>query len=113
MDYIDKGTGEVFDVVTTNLANLCDGDLDFAFRAELKKLVDAMNVFDKGAINISVRLEKTSTPGGDICIKVETQVSTKYPKIGLKDDNSKRIMSDGKVVQRSQHNMFDNPNIEK
>ena len=46
-DFVNKNTGEVFEVEDTNLANICDGDLDFIFKQELQKLTKEMKEASK------------------------------------------------------------------
>lgn len=113
MDYINKETGETFAVEDATLANLCEGDVDMAFKAELKKLVATMNEGDKGAISIAIKLYKTRGVDKDICVAIETQIGTKYPKVTMKDDNPKRIDENGKLVQRVQTNMFDGEQVKE
>lgn len=113
MDYINNETGEVFAVEDTTLANLCEGDVDMAFKAELKKLVATMNEGDKGAISIAIKLYKTRGVDNDICVAIETQIGTKYPKVTMKDDNPKRIDENGKLVQHVRINMFDGEQVKE
>lgn len=108
MEYINKKTGEVFQADEVTLSNLCDGDLDFIFKGEFRKLIAEMNAGDKGSIAISIKVNKDFDASMDEVIAVECLINTKYPKIRLSDENKKRIGEDGKVLQLKETDMFKN-----
>ena len=39
MEYVNKQTGEVYQAEEVDLKNLCDGDLNFLFTGEFRKLI--------------------------------------------------------------------------
>lgn len=105
-DFVNKNTGEVFEVEDTNLANICDGDLDFIFKQELQKLTKEMTPCDKGKISISIDVTCLEDNSGLICYKAEAGVKTTYPKVKALDTKVKYIKEDGKVAQRKDRNLF-------
>lgn len=90
MEYINKKTGEVFQADEVTLSNLCDGDLDFIFKGEFRKLINELSVGDKGSINITVKVNRDFDASMDEVIQVECLLGTKYPKIKLSDENKKK-----------------------
>ncbi len=107
-DFVNKNTGEVFEVEDTNLANICDGDLDFIFKQELQKLTKEMTPSDKGKISISIDVTCFEDNSGLICYKAEAGVKTTYPKVKALDPKVKYLKDDGKVAQRKDRNLFKN-----
>lgn len=105
-DFVNKNTGEVFEVEDTNLANICDGDLDFIFKQELQKLTKEMTPSDKGKISISIDVTCFEDNSGLICYKAEAGVKTTYPKVKALDTKVKYLKEEGKVAQRKDRNLF-------
>lgn len=105
-DFVNKNTGEVFEVEETNLANICDGDLDFIFKQELQKLTKEMAHSDKGKISISIEVSCFEDNTGLLCYAAEANVKTTYPKVKAKDTKVKYLKDDGKVAQRKDRNLF-------
>lgn len=111
MEYVNKQTGEIYNVETVDLSNLCEGDLNFLFTCELSKLVAAMQLGDKGSINITVKVQRQADAAGDDTIFIDAAINTKYPKISLDDTNVKKVTDKGKVVQKAEkHNLFEQEN---
>ena len=107
MDFVDKKTGEVFEVEQTNLMNVCGGDVNRCFVSELKKLVKEMVPGDKGAISIKVKLECGYKEGiGDVCV-MEADLNTKYPKISLVDVTDNMQADGGEIVRRKERSLFE------
>ena len=106
MDFVDKKTGEVFEVEQTNLANICGGDVNRCFVSELKKLVKEMEPGDKGAITIKIKLEAGYKDGiGEVCV-MEAGLSTKYPSISIIDVQENMQTGEGEIVRRKEKNLF-------
>ncbi|MGM9582192.1 MAG: hypothetical protein ACI3WU_00545 [Phascolarctobacterium sp.] len=109
MQYVNKHTGEVYNVRLVDLQNLCDGTLNSAFIGELRKLVNELTLDSKaGCITIKIKVDKDLTPGGDTILRVEASIATKYPSVGIRDDNTKNITEDGLIVERIPEGLFDN-----
>lgn len=53
MKYVNKQTGEVYQAEEVDLKNLCDGDLNFLFTGEFRKLINELDIGDKGNITIN------------------------------------------------------------
>ena len=105
-DFVKKATGEVFKVEDTGLANICDGDLDFVFKQELRKLAKEMSCSDKGKITINVDITCFEDANGYTCYAASGGVKTTYPKISTKDIKVKYLQDDGRVVQRKTEGLF-------
>ena len=91
MEYVNKQTGEIYQAEEVDLKNLCDGDLNFLFTGEFRKLINDLNIGDKGNITINVKVSKNLDATGDEAIVVEAQLSTKYPKVVISDNNAKKL----------------------
>lgn len=91
MEYVNKQTGEIYQAEEVDLKNLCDGDLNFLFTGEFRKLINDLNIGDKGNITINVKVSKNLDATGDEAIFVEAQLSTKYPKVVISDNNEKKL----------------------
>lgn len=106
MDYVNKKTGEVFEVETTNLSNICNGDLDIMFKSELRSLVERMVPGDKGAITIKINISMGVTD--DIpYVSASAKLSAKYPGCEISSGTDMNIGQDGHLVQRKEKNMFE------
>ena len=102
MEYVNKQTGEVYQAEEVDLKNLCDGDLNFLFTGEFRKLIS-----EKGNITINIKASKNLDATGDEAIFVEAQLGTKYPKAVISDNNAKKVAENGRVVQKVESGMFD------
>ena len=107
MEYVNKQTGEVYQAEEVDLKNLCDGDLNFLFTGEFRKLINELDIGDKGNITINIKASKSFDATGDKAIFVEAQVSTTYPKAVISDNNAKKVAENGRVVQKVESGMFD------
>ncbi len=58
MEYVNKRTGEVYQAEEVDLNNLCDGDLNFLFTGEFRKLINELDIGDKGNITINIKAAK-------------------------------------------------------
>ena len=56
-----------------------------------RKLINDLNIGDKGNITINVKVSKNLDATGDEAIFVEAQLSTKYPKVVISDNNAKKL----------------------
>lgn len=92
MEYVNKRTGEVYQAEEVDLNNLCDGDLNFLFTGEFRKLINELDIGDKGNITINIKASKSLGATGDEAIFVEAQLSTKYPKAVISDNNAKKLL---------------------
>lgn len=90
MEYVNKQTGEVYQAEEVDLKNLCDGDLNFLFTGEFRKLINELDIGDKGNITINIKASKSLDATGDEAIFVEAQLGTKYPKAVISDNNAKK-----------------------
>lgn len=90
MEYVNKQTGEVYQAEEVDLNNLCDGDLNFLFTGEFRKLINELDIGDKGNITINIKASKSLDATGDEAIFVEAQFGTKYPKVVISDNNAKK-----------------------
>ena len=91
------------------LDNLCDGSLNSAFVRELGKLTSELTVDSKpGCITIKIKIDKDMTPNGEIILRVDAAIATKYPSVSISDDNTKSITDEGLVVERIPTSLFDN-----
>lgn len=109
MQYVNKKTGEVYDVQVVDLGNLCDGSLNRAFVQELKKLTRELTIDSKpGCITIKVKVDKDMPPSGETILRVEASIATKYLSTSIRDDNTKNITDDGQIVERIPEGLFDN-----
>lgn len=107
MEYVNKQTGEVYQAEEVDLKNLCDGDLNFLFTGEFRKLINKLDIGDKGNITINIKASKSLDATGDEAIFVEAQLGTKYPKAVILDNNAKKVAENGRVVQKVESGMFD------
>lgn len=106
MEFVDKKTGEIFEVEETNLMNICGGDVNSCFKQELRKLIAQMMPGDKGGITIKIKLEAGYKDGiGEVCI-MEAGLSTKYPTISLTDVQDNMQTDKGEIVRRKEKNLF-------
>ena len=92
MEYVNKQTGEVYQAEEVDLKNLCDGDLNFLFTGEFRKLINELDIGDKGNITINIKASKSLDATGDEAIFVEAQLGTKYPKAVISDNNAKKLL---------------------
>ena len=106
MEYINKKTGEIYQVEEIGLGNICDGDLDFVFKGEFKSLVEKLSHGDKGVINIAIKVSKGCEANGDVSLFVEAQLGVKAPKLRIDDNNMLKIAETGSVVRRIDGGMF-------
>ena len=106
MEYVNKQTGEVYQAEEVDLKNLCDGDLNFLFTGEFRKLINELDIGDKGNITINIKASKSLDATGDEAIFVEAQLGTKYPKAAISDNNAKKVAENGQVVQKVESGMF-------
>ena len=107
MEYVNKQTGEVYQAEEVDLKNLCDGDLNFLFTGEFRKLTFELDIGEKGNITINIKASKNLDATGDEAIFVEAQLGTKYPKAVISDNNAKKVAENGRVVQKVESGMFD------
>ena len=107
MEYVNKQTGEVYQAEEVDLKNSCDGDLNFLFTGEFRKLINELDIGDKGNITINIKASKSLDTTGDEAIFVEAQLGTKYPKAVISDNNAKKVAENGQVVQKIESGMFD------
>ena len=106
MEFVDKKTGEIFEVEETDLMNVCGGDVNRVFKHELKKLVSQMAPGDKGGITIKIKLEAGYKDGvGEVCV-MEAGLVTKYPTISLTDVQENMQGDNGEIVRRKEKNLF-------
>lgn len=106
MEFVDKKTGEIFEVEETNLMNICGGDVDRCFKRELSKLIAQMAPGDKGGITIKIKLEAGFKEGiGEVCV-MEAGLSTKYPSISIVDVQENMQTEEGEIVRRKEKNLF-------
>lgn len=106
MEYVNKITGEVYQVEEIGLGNICDGDLDFVFKSEFKQLVEKLAHGDKGTIAISIKVQKGAEGNGDVSLAVETQLGVKCPKLRINDMNTLKVAENCRVVKRVDDGMF-------
>lgn len=106
MEFVDKKTGEIFEVEETDLMNICGGDVNRMFKHELKELVARMAPGDKGGITIKIKLEAGYKDGvGEVCV-MEAGLNTKYPTISLIDVQENMQWDNGEIVRRKEKNLF-------
>lgn len=61
MEYVNKQTGEVYQAEEVDLKNLCDGDLNFLFTGEFRKLINELDIGEKGNITINIKARQAKT----------------------------------------------------
>ena len=109
MQYINKSTGEVYNVQVVDLGNICDGSLNRVFVHELQKLTRELTLDSKpGCITLKVKVDKDLTPSGETILRIEASIATKYPSMSIFDDTTKNITDDGQIVERIPTSLFDN-----
>ena len=81
MEYVNKQTGEVYQAEEVDLKNLCDGDLNFLFTGEFRKLINELDIGDKGNITINIKASKNLDATGDEAIFVEAQLALNILKL--------------------------------
>lgn len=109
MQYVNKSTGEVYNVQVVDLGNICDGSLNRVFVHELQKLTRELTLDSKpGCITLKVKVDKDLTPSGETILRVEASIATKYPSMSISDDTTKNITDDGQIVERIPTSLFDN-----
>lgn len=77
------------------------------FTGEFRKLINELDIGDKGNITINIKASKGLDATGDEAIFVEAQLGTKYPKAVISDNNAKKVAENGQVVQKVESGMFD------
>ena len=108
MDYVNERTGEVLDVERVTLSNLAGGMLNRMFATELQKLAEELIPGGKpGSINISIKAAVVFNKADDAVLRLEPAIGTKYPKTVVEDSEDKIITNTGEIVQKIEHNMFE------
>lgn len=77
------------------------------FTGEFRKLINELDIGDKGNITINIKASKNLDATGDEAIFVEAQLGTKYPKAVISDNNAKKVAENGRVVQKIETGIFD------
>lgn len=105
MDFVNKKTGEIINVEETDLASMCDGELNQSFKQEFRKLVEQMAPGDKGAISIKVKIECGYVDYAQVYL-VEADINTRYPKLSISDKQTTMQDEEGRLVRPKANHLF-------
>ncbi|MBQ8691260.1 MAG: hypothetical protein IJ516_05500 [Phascolarctobacterium sp.] len=108
MEWVNKKTGEVYEVEHTDLANISEENVNRTFKVELAKLISQMQPKDTGAVTINVKVQCTYDVDGNTIYILETDLKTKYPKVVIDNGTPKHCMEDGTITQPKVKGLFAN-----